>query len=288
MADIPRLNGVIKALESGRPAFTCFSPTEVNAAINISASKYDGVVFEMEHNGYDIRALPRRAAVHAQPQPAGAGRHACARGDADGAHSVNGMREGAMARQAGARHRRLWRGVAAYFERRRSLQRGVGLPLSAHEGSRPTITRPDCAATVRRRRVRYWGLTQQEYYERADVWPLDPEGRDFRHPADGRHRRASRALDDILTKVQGIGCILIGEGDLSQELGYPAPVRASRSAQVDEEGRRHLQEAQGRRRPSACRSRQRRAHPQGRLHLPDGGARCRASATSTRRASWRG
>jgi 4-hydroxy-2-oxoheptanedioate aldolase len=28
-------------------------------------------------------------------------------------------------------------------------------------------------------------------------------------------------LDDMLTKVPGIGVILIGEGDLSQELGYP-------------------------------------------------------------------
>ena len=57
MADIPRLNGVIKALEAGKPAFTCFSPTEVNNAINLSGSKYDGIVFEMEHNGYDIRAF---------------------------------------------------------------------------------------------------------------------------------------------------------------------------------------------------------------------------------------
>jgi 4-hydroxy-2-oxoheptanedioate aldolase len=28
-------------------------------------------------------------------------------------------------------------------------------------------------------------------------------------------------LDDILKNVPGIGAILIGEGDLSQELGYP-------------------------------------------------------------------
>ena len=28
-------------------------------------------------------------------------------------------------------------------------------------------------------------------------------------------------LDDILKNVPGIGCVLIGEGDLSQELGYP-------------------------------------------------------------------
>ncbi|HVQ15413.1 MAG TPA: aldolase/citrate lyase family protein, partial [Vicinamibacterales bacterium] len=28
-------------------------------------------------------------------------------------------------------------------------------------------------------------------------------------------------LDDMLKRVPGIGCVLIGEGDLSQELGFP-------------------------------------------------------------------
>ena len=53
MADLPRLNGVIRALEAGQPAFTCFSPAEIDSAFAISASKYDGVVFEMEHNPWD-------------------------------------------------------------------------------------------------------------------------------------------------------------------------------------------------------------------------------------------
>ena len=57
MADLPRLNGVIRALEEGRPAFTCFSPAEIDSAYAISTSKYDGVVYEMEHNPWDGRAL---------------------------------------------------------------------------------------------------------------------------------------------------------------------------------------------------------------------------------------
>ena len=32
MADIPRLNGVIRALEQGKPAFTTFTPAEIDAA----------------------------------------------------------------------------------------------------------------------------------------------------------------------------------------------------------------------------------------------------------------
>ncbi len=50
MADIPRLNGVIRALEQGKPAFTTFTPAEIDAALALSTSKFDGIVFEMEHN----------------------------------------------------------------------------------------------------------------------------------------------------------------------------------------------------------------------------------------------
>ena len=37
--------------------------------------------------------------------------------------------------------------------------------------------------------ARYWGLTQQEYYKKADVWPLNKEGEIFVHPADRGHAR---------------------------------------------------------------------------------------------------
>ena len=57
MADIPRLNGVIRALESGKPAFTTFCQADPETAIALSTTKYDGVVYEMEHNPWDIRAL---------------------------------------------------------------------------------------------------------------------------------------------------------------------------------------------------------------------------------------
>ena len=57
MADIPRLNGAIKALESGKPAFVPFTSGEISNALTISGAPYDGVVFEMEHNPYDIKAL---------------------------------------------------------------------------------------------------------------------------------------------------------------------------------------------------------------------------------------
>ena len=52
-----RLNNIIRALESGQHALTCFAPAEISSAVAMSASKYDACVFEMEHNPWDGRLL---------------------------------------------------------------------------------------------------------------------------------------------------------------------------------------------------------------------------------------
>src|ERR1700688_926647 len=57
MAELPRLNGVIRALEGGQHALTTFTRPDVEAAIALATAKYDAVVYEMEHNAYDIRAF---------------------------------------------------------------------------------------------------------------------------------------------------------------------------------------------------------------------------------------
>ena len=67
--------------------------------------------------------------------------------------------------------------------------------------------------------ARYWGLTQQEYYRKADVWPLNAQGEILVIPVIEDAEIAT--LDDMLKNVPGIGLVLIGEGDLSQELGVP-------------------------------------------------------------------
>jgi 4-hydroxy-2-oxoheptanedioate aldolase len=68
--------------------------------------------------------------------------------------------------------------------------------------------------------ARYWGLTQQEYYARADVWPLNPQG-EILVILQIEDLRGVENLDAMLKDVPGIGAILIGEGDLGQELGFP-------------------------------------------------------------------
>ena len=121
MAELPRLNGVIRALEAGQHALTRFSPADVEAAIALATAKYDAVVYEMEHNAYDIRAfrdclqyMLNRGQI-AQVGLARAGR------DAVRAHSAERRREGAIPGQAGARSRRLRHHLAAYQQCRAGL-----------------------------------------------------------------------------------------------------------------------------------------------------------------------
>ena len=57
MEEVPRLNGVIRALENGGTAFTTFAGADIPTATSLADSNYDGLVFEMEHGPYDIRAL---------------------------------------------------------------------------------------------------------------------------------------------------------------------------------------------------------------------------------------
>ena len=64
------------------------------------------------------------------------------------------------------------------------------------------------------------GSVNDEYYAKADVWPLDPDG-EILVVIQIEDQLGIENLPAILDEVPGIGLILIGEGDLSQELGVP-------------------------------------------------------------------
>ena len=131
MADIPRLNGMIKCFEEGKPAMGAFCTPDVDAALAASQAKYDSIIFEMEHNIWDIRALRdclqymlnRKQIV--EQGLGGAERHAAR------PHSGERQREKPIPRQAGARYRRLRHHLAACRHGRPGLQRRRRLPLSA-------------------------------------------------------------------------------------------------------------------------------------------------------------
>ena len=218
MADIPRLNGVIRALEAGKRAFTSFCQADPDTAIAMATAKYDGIVYEMEHNPWDIRALRDSLQYMLnRGQIAKSGSVAptvtpMVRIPPNGAEKAQFHAKQALDSAPTAscgRTSRRWRGYNAVAACR--YPRLKSAPMYEPAGIRgdgPTAA------------VRYWGLSQQDYYDRADVWPLNPKGEIF-VILMMEDTRGIEALTPDLQKVPGIGAILIGEGDLSQELGYP-------------------------------------------------------------------
>ena len=219
MADTPRLNGVIRALEQGKPAFAAFCPTEIDAALAFSVAKYDGIVFEMEHNPYDIRALRdcmqymlnrRQIAQSGSLAPSVT---PIVRVPPNGLEKAQWQAKQAL--DLGA-YGIVWPHISNVEQAHNAVAACRYPRLKTAPRYEPPGIRGDGPTAA----VRYWGLTQQEYYARADVWPLDPNGEilvilmieDLEGIAN---------LSDILKQVPGIGAVLIGEGDLSQELGVP-------------------------------------------------------------------
>jgi 4-hydroxy-2-oxoheptanedioate aldolase len=219
MSELPRLNPVIRAFEAGEPAFATFSQATPENAIALSAAKYDAVVFEMEHNPWDVRAL--RDAMQYM-----LGRGEIARSGSLAPAVAPFVRippNGAEKAQFHAKQALdlgvygiVWPHVSTAEEAYNAVAACRYPRLPEKPRYEPAGIRGDGPTSA----VRYWGLTQQQYYERADVWPLDPRG-EILVIVQIEDTRGIANLPEILRSVPGIGLVLLGEGDLSQELGYP-------------------------------------------------------------------
>jgi 4-hydroxy-2-oxoheptanedioate aldolase len=219
MPEIPRLNGVVRALEQGQPAFVTFSPPETSGAQAIGDASYDGVVFEMEHGPYDIRAL-RDCMQYLlnRRQIVTSGSLAPAVTPFVRIPPNGGERNQWVAKQVldSGVYGVIWPHVSTVEDARNAVSACRYPRPKAAPRFEPAGQRGDAPAAA----ARYWGLTQPEYYQRADVWPLAPDG-ELVVVVMCEEARAINNLRDILREVKGIGVVLIGEGDLSQDLGYP-------------------------------------------------------------------
>jgi 4-hydroxy-2-oxoheptanedioate aldolase len=219
MPELPRLNPVIRAFEAGQPAFAAFSQAGPENAIALSTAQYDAIVFEMEHHPWDPRAL--RDSLQ----------YLLSRGDIARSGSVapaiapmvrippNGAEKAQFhAKQAldlGV-YGIVWPHVSTVDEAYNAVAACRYPRLPDQPRYEPAGIRGDGPTAA----VRYWGVTQQQYYERAGVWPLDPHG-EILVILQIEDTRGIENLPEVLRRVPGIGMILLGEGDLSQELGYP-------------------------------------------------------------------
>ena len=219
MADLPRLNGVIRALEQGQHALTAFTPAEIDSALAMSTSKFDGCVFEMEHNPWDGRALRdclqfmlnrAQIAKAASVVPAVTPMVRI---------PVNGV-EMAQWHAKQALDLGCYGIVFPHISTVEEAYNAVGACRYPRLKNAPLYEPAGIRGDGPTAAARYWGLSQQEYYQKADVWPLNPKGEIF-CILQIEDTSGVENLDDMLKNVPGIGAILIGEGDLGQELGIP-------------------------------------------------------------------
>ncbi|MEV4285828.1 aldolase/citrate lyase family protein [Nonomuraea bangladeshensis] len=202
---------MISGLAENTHVFASFAAPDPAVAAEFATTGYDALIFEAEHKPWDAPALRdslqyllTRDRTPITP---------LVRVPANGAeksqwHAKQALDLGAFGI--------VWPHITSVEEARNAVSacRYPSLPgAPRHE---PAGVRGDSPAAA----ARYWGVPVKEYYGRSDVWPLDPDG-EILVAIMIESQRGIDNLPDILDQVPGIGLVLPGEGDLSQELGVP-------------------------------------------------------------------
>lgn len=213
-----RYNKVIELLESGKTVFGCLPLDNDEEIATIARSDYDFVMIETEHTGFDGHRigralqgmLDRRVLVeNATLQP-----------------SVTPF----VRIAANARERTEWQIkqaldagaygiVAPHLDSVEGAMAAVRAARYPQVPGAPDEDPPGIRGWAGSPAPRYWGLTNTDYYDVADLWPLDPNG-EILLMGIVESRAGLKALPGILESVPGIGAIWAGAGDLSVSLGY--------------------------------------------------------------------
>ncbi|MBI3801802.1 MAG: aldolase [Deltaproteobacteria bacterium] len=221
MPQTRRLNKVIELLEQGKVVFggAIVLPGNIDDAIAFGDVGYDFLIFEMEHEGFDMPKLRlslqflldrKRLVTKGTLQP----------------DMVPFVRVPPNAREQNqwVLKQTLDTGVYGLIvphldtvEQARAAVIACRYPQALEAPDREPAGQRGWAPMWA---ARYWGLSLPEYTAAADLWPLDPQGEMFFMPLiEGVE--GVRNLPQILREVKGIGAIWAGSGDLAMELGLP-------------------------------------------------------------------
>ena len=219
MAEIPRLNGVIRALEAGKTAFVGFASPDIETASALASSNLDGVAFEMEHAPMSPPVL-RDALQYMldRRQILDSGTLAPKVTPFVRIPPNGGEMNQWIAKQV--LDIGIFGIIFPHVSSVEEARNAVGACRYPRLPEAPRYDPPGIRGDAPARAARYWGLSQPDYYARADVWPLAPQG-EILAVIQCEEMRAIENLPRMLKEVPGIGVVLIGEGDLSQELGHP-------------------------------------------------------------------
>ena len=219
-----RINKAIELLEQGQPIYYTGSHDGTNGSFEqgkIDAQTWaDYIAYDMEHAPFDVKGL----ADYMRGLAAG--------GPTKSGHRtptvivnvpVNGIDEASVRANAWMFQQVLATGVhgillchadapgavKAFVESVRLPIHKQGVDKGINEGRRGVHGNPNAA--------RIWGVTPEEYQQKADVWPLNPNG----ELLIGLKLEDKYALAnaDMNLKVPGIGFAEWGPGDMALSLG---------------------------------------------------------------------
>ena len=218
-----RLNRLIELFEQGKPVFGSFVPNgEISAAQSASRSKKDFVIFEMEHSGFSMLGLQKSL------------QYLLSRRDIkeSGTFAPSvvplvrvGPEASEISRNQGYIKQVLDYGVYGIVvphltsvQQANDIVQAVRYPQPKDS---PNFEPVGLRGTAPGNAQSYWGIPEfKEYWRRAGVWPLDPDGEILIAPLI-EDVAGAEAIQDILKEVKGIGCVFIGPADLATSMGYP-------------------------------------------------------------------
>ncbi len=217
-----RLNRAIELLEQGQPIYyTGAGEPSYEGGIKAAQTWADYIIFEMEHEIYNISALDEfmRGLVAGGPTRSGHRTPAVlVTLPMDGTDESVIRANAWMIKQVLARgvhgillcHAETSGAVKAFVESVRYPFHTIGVGDGLNSGRRGNGGQGNAASI--------WGLSVEEYFNRADVWPLNPKGEIML----GLKIENRRALTNAKTSacVPGIAFAEWGPGDMAFSFGY--------------------------------------------------------------------
>ncbi len=215
-----RLNGLIGALEAGRPAFCPGTIANGNYEDCMAAaeSPYDFVIIDTEHADFDFptlrhsmqyllnrRRIAEAGSIAASPVPL-----------VRIPPNANEMNQWVIKQT-------LDQGAYGIIVPHLGTVEEARFAVSAVRYPRRTdneISGHGHRGWFPRHPARYWGLSVNEYFDAAELWPLSPQGELFLMPII-ESVEGVKNLPQILRQVKGISAIWAGAGDLSVDMGHP-------------------------------------------------------------------
>lgn len=228
-----RLNKVISLLEEGQVAFGPFVPAgSIPDAYWIATSPFDFVVFEMEHNPYNVSDL--RLSLQFMLN-----RQQIANSGSIAPPVVPFVRVPVHGRENNEWIIKQVLDCGVYGivcpmintpeDAEHTIQSMRYIQAKHAEDAEPVGRRGHAPSNA----VRYWGVSGSEYYAKADCWPLDPGG-EILPLLQCETQQSVSNLRQILRRVPKPGVILISESDLSVSLGYGGQYTPEVAAAVQE------------------------------------------------------